>query len=85
MERQRGRIDRRPFMDKQVEKKTVYNISQESILLAKKARTELMEKGQITVICPKCQEHPEITTTPRGERTMVTCKCGYIISVDINL
>ena len=44
-----------------------------------------MEKGLITVICPKCQEHPEITTTPRGERTMVTCKCGMNYLTDTGI
>ena len=73
------------FMGTQVEKKTSHNISPQSLLLAKQARMEMMENGYITIICPKCQEHPKITTTSNGERTIVTCRCGYIINVDINL
>lgn len=72
-------------MGTQAEKKTSHSISQQSLLLAKQARMEMMENGCITVICPKCQEHPKITTTLRGERTIVICRCGYIINVDINL
>lgn len=72
-------------MDTQVEKKTSNNISPKSLLLAKQARMEMMENGYIKTTCPKCQEHPRITTTLRGERTIVTCSCGYIINVDINL
>ncbi len=58
--------------------------SQPPYLLAKKARTEIRSLGSTAIRCPKCGSSPEITTTPRGERTIVSCKCGYLHYVDIN-
>ena len=72
-------------MDTQMEKKILVPISQESIMLAKKARKEKIETGQITVKCPKCQKIPEITMSSRGERTTISCSCGYIFNEEINL
>ncbi len=55
-----------------------------SIMLAKQARMEKRKNGYVTVVCPKCQGHPEITTTSKGERTIISCPCGYVKSVEIN-
>lgn len=68
----------------QTEKKTFPTISRQSIMLAKKARLEQQKNGYVSVICPKCQKHPEITTTSRGERTIIRCQCGYIKNIEIN-
>lgn len=68
-----------------INKNTSYTISQESIMLANQARTELLKNGYVSVICPKCQEHPKITMTSRGERTIISCACGYVKNIEINL
>lgn len=64
--------------------KTFLTISPQSIMLAKHARLEQQKKGYVTVVCPKCQKHPEITMTSKGERTIVSCYCGYIKNIEIN-
>lgn len=64
--------------------KMIYPLSPESMLLAKKARREIRLTGITTVVCPKCGTSPVITTTPRGERTTVSCKCGLIFDGEIN-
>ena len=71
-------------MDIPKEKKASPTVSQQSTMLAKQARMEKMENGYVTVVCPKCHEHPKITTTSRGERSIVRCNCGYIIDAEIN-
>lgn len=53
-------------------------------MLAWKAKKELFETGRTTIKCPKCGEAPELTRTPKGERTIVACRCGYIHDEDIN-
>ena len=53
-------------------------------MLAKQAKKEIRQLGITSVTCPKCKTSPEIIITERGERTIVTCKCGYIHDVDIN-
>lgn len=68
----------------QTEKKTFPIISHQSITLAKQARLEYLKTGVISVTCPKCHQHPEIKTTSRGERTTITCPCGYIKNIEIN-
>lgn len=68
----------------QMERKIFPTISPQSIMLAKQARLEQQKNGYVTVICPKCQEHPEITTTLKGERTIVSCPCGYVKNIEIN-
>ena len=52
--------------------------------LAKKAKKEIKELGFTSVKCPKCGGAPELTMTPGGERTIVTCECGYVHDVEIN-
>lgn len=69
----------------QREKKTFPTISHQSIMLAKQAMLEQQKNGYISITCPKCQEHPEITTTLKGERTTIQCKCGFIKNIEINL
>ena len=46
----------------QTEKRTFPTISHQSLMLAKQARLEQQKNGYVSVICPKCQEHREITT-----------------------
>ena len=70
-------------MDTQMEKKISLTISEESIMLAKKAIQEMRLTGAVTVKCPKCGTIPKITISPRGERQTVRCKCGYIADGEI--
>ena len=53
-------------------------------MLAKRARTEIIQMGFTNIKCPKCGTSPEITITSRGERTIVSCDCGYVHDVEIN-
>lgn len=71
-------------MDTQAKKKTFPVISLESITLAKQARLEQQTKGYIEVKCPRCQEHPEISMSSKGERTIISCKCRYVRNAEIN-
>lgn len=68
----------------QMEKRTFPTISPQSIKLANQARLEQQKNGYVTVVCPKCQEHPEIRMTPKGERTIISCPCGYVKNIEIN-
>ena len=72
------------FMVNQTEQEMYFEITEESIELANQARLEQYTYGKVSVIYPKCQEHTEIYTTPEGERTTITCKCGYIRNGEIN-
>lgn len=58
-------------------------ISQASIELAKQARNEYMNDGQVKSVCPKCHEHPKVTVTPDGGRMTIKCPCGYIVDGEI--
>lgn len=71
-------------MDIQQTKKELLELLLQSIMLAKQARREQREKGCVTVVCPKCGMSLEIMTTSRGERTIVSCKCGYVYEGVIN-
>ena len=71
-------------MDIQMTKETLHPLSRESYMLARKARREIRLTGKTTVVCPKCGTSPTITTTPKGERTTVSCKCGLIYDGEIN-
>ena len=53
-------------------------------MLAKKAKKELRQMGFTNIRCPKCDGTPEITMTSKGERTIVSCDCGYVHDVEIN-
>lgn len=70
-------------MDTQVQK-TDYAVFKQSIMLANQARLEKQENGKVSVICPKCQDHPKITISSHGERTTIRCKCGFVRSGEIN-
>ena len=67
----------------QTQEKTLPTISPQSIMLAKQAQKEQALNGAVTVVCPKCQKHPKIETTSRGERTFVSCKCRYILDAEL--
>jgi len=62
---------------------TLYKISEESRVLAKKARRELEQDSKTSVICPKCKLHPTLTITQDNTRSNVRCDCGYIMSGEI--
>lgn len=64
--------------------KMIHPLSPESMMLAKKARREIRLTGTTTVVCPKCGTSPVMATTPGGERTTVSCKCGLIFDGEIN-
>ena len=53
-------------------------------MLAKRAKKEIRQAGFTNIKCPKCGGSPEIMTTSRGERTIVSCDCGYVHDVEIN-
>lgn len=71
-------------MDTYITRQEIQPLSRESCMLARKARREIRLTGKTTVVCPKCGTSPTITTTPRGERTTVSCKCGLIYDGEIN-
>ena len=52
--------------------------------LAKLAKKQIRQTGETDVRCPKCGTKPILMVTPHGERTIVTCDCGFIADVDIN-
>ena len=52
--------------------------------LAKKARADLLAGEETDVKCPRCGEHPVRSTTSKGERTIISCRCGYIYDMQIN-
>ena len=54
------------------------------VTLAKIAKKELRQTNSTNIKCPKCGEPPEITMTSRGERTIVSCPCGYVHDIEIN-
>lgn len=69
-------------MDTKVTKRTYPPISEESLMLANQARREFTETGAVTTTCPKCGTHP--LTRMVGNRTIVSCECGYVLSMEIN-
>lgn len=64
--------------------KTLQFLSTESNTLALKARDEILRAGKTSVICPECGTHPTVMMTPKGERTITSCKCGLIFDGEIN-
>lgn len=72
-------------MDIQTLKRTSPSELRLSVTLAGQARLEKARHGQITTVCPNCKRKPSITTTAKGERTIVSCDCGFIYSEEINL
>lgn len=53
-------------------------------MLAIRAKKDIYMTGTTEVRCPKCHTAPIVEWTPRGERTIVSCKCGYVHDVEIN-
>ena len=53
-------------------------------ILAKKAKKDINQMGYTNIICPICNVSPKITRTTKGERTIVSCECGYIHDIEIN-
>ena len=52
-------------------------------LLAKQAREQLETTGKTTIVCPVCNKEPVLTTTPKGERSIVSCPCGRTYDCEI--
>ena len=71
-------------MDTVVMNERLQEMSNSPSMLAKKAKREIRQMGFTSIQCPKCGTSPEITVTSRGERTTVSCACGYIHDVEIN-
>ena len=65
-------------------KKTLHKVTPQSNMLAKKAKKEIMQTGTTKIMCPMCGQAPKLTTTSKGERTMVTYECGYVYDCEIN-
>lgn len=59
------------------------NISEEGRKLAFQAIREKKNGDNVMVICPKCLEHPKVEISLKGERTVVSCKCGYVATGEI--
>ena len=61
-------------------------LTEESILLARKAKTEKMKKGTVSTRCPKCHQKiavDEIYEYDRLKNISVYCGCGYILDGEI--
>ena len=71
--------------DAAMPKKASESIPMEAHALARKAKREIRSTGTTTVICPRCGTKPAVTETERGERTIVSCECGWIFDGEINL
>ncbi len=62
-------------------KKTYPVVTEESIMLARKARKEKHEKGEVLATCPKCHHRIEVDELYHNGilvRVSVWCKCGYV-------
>lgn len=70
-------------MDTNVTRKISLPLSEESRMLAKKARRELEKDLKTSVVCPRCHTHPTLVITPDGGRSDVSCDCGYVYSGEI--
>lgn len=66
------------------ERKTLHQVTPRSNMLAKQVKKEILLTGATKIVCPMCGQIPELTVTPRGERTMVSCKCGFVYDCEIN-
>lgn len=55
----------------------------EPIMLANQAVAEMKKNGYVTTTCPKCNMTPKVIL--EDNRTVVKCKCGYIIDSEIYL
>ena len=70
--------------DNYMKRKTLHPVTPQSNMLAKKAKKEILTTGSTIIICPLCRMAPEISTTSKGERTIVSCPCGYVYDAEIN-
>lgn len=52
-------------------------------MLANQAVAEMKKNGYVTTTCPKCNMTPKVIL--EDNRTVVKCKCGYIIDSEIYL
>lgn len=59
-------------------------ISNSPSMLAKEAKKNIKMMGYTNIRCPKCGTSPEIMMTSKGERTIVSCNCGFVHDVEIN-
>ena len=54
--------------------------------LEQQAKMEMIETGEVKVVCPKCQTKPVVTITGLyGERVRVRCKCGFLACTEYGL
>ena len=61
-------------------------LTEESILLAKKAKIEKIKKGLVSTKCPKCHQKikvDEVYDNGILKSISVRCKCGYIFNGEI--
>ena len=66
-------------MEEQNPKNTSLDEAQLSNMLEQQAKMEMLEKGKVTVICPKCQNHPRVVIQGKYQtRIFVRCKCGFL-------
>lgn len=68
----------------QMEKNILPDLSDQSITLMQEARTQLYTTGKTDVMCPKCRTHPKTWESQNGERTFISCECGYVRGCEIN-
>lgn len=65
-------------MDIQNQKKEIYQVpSPQSVMLARQALIEWERNGTVSVICPKCQKHPEVTTIVNYPPLIEVGACNY--------
>ena len=60
--------------------------TEESKLLARKAKMEKIEKGTVSTMCPKCHQKinvDEVYDNGILKSISVRCKCGYILDGEI--
>ena len=55
----------------------------EPITLANQAVEEMKKNGYVITTCPKCNTTPKVILD--GNRTVVKCKCGYVVDAEIYL
>lgn len=60
-------------------------VREERNMLARKAKRDLLKTSYTEIQCPKCRKKPEIMVTLKGERTIVSCECGYLYDCEFNL
>jgi len=63
--------------------KTLHKDSTEPVKLANQAVAEMKKNGYVTTRCPECNTTPKVILD--GNRTVVKCRCGYIVDSEIYL